>query len=196
MCIYLFSKTLHSCINRLRRYIQSHHDWSDTVSYMSMITALVNFLLIAIVNPSLLNPGPSSLTVLYQNVQSFLHPYSAGNTNPDLDRKKLSNFQGHVAFTKPDIIVLNETWLKSSINSNVILSDTQYKVYRKDRSKWSHPPNPGNKAIRENGGGVLIAGRNDLDVVLRELKMHSGAEMLAVEITRAQVAKKCHLHML
>ena len=130
-----FSSSIYSCIiNRVHRGSRSKRVSSGAVSYTTMITALVNFLIIAIFNPSLLNPGPSSLTVLYQNVQSFLLPYSAGKTNPDLDRKKVSNFQGHVAFTKPDIIVLNETWLKSSINSNVLLSDTQYKVYRRDRS--------------------------------------------------------------
>ena len=32
----------------------------------------VNFLLIAIVNPSMLNPGPSNLSVYYQNVQGLI----------------------------------------------------------------------------------------------------------------------------
>ena len=57
----------------------------------------------------------------------------------------------------PDIILLNETWLKPSINSNEIIPGKSYKIFRKDRSPLSHPPDPNTPGkFKLNGGGVLI----------------------------------------
>ena len=65
---------------------------------------------------------------------------------------------------KPDILILNETWLKKSILDNEILP-SNYKIFRLDRTIASHPWDPNQpKKYRKNGGGVLIAHRNDLDV--------------------------------
>ena len=50
----------------------------------------LNFLLITIVNPSLLNPGPNSLSVLYQNVQGFIHFSNLSNQQPLLDMNELA----------------------------------------------------------------------------------------------------------
>ena len=42
----------------------------------------LNFLLIAVVNPSLLNPGPQSLSVLYQNVQGLIPVSQLSSDHP------------------------------------------------------------------------------------------------------------------
>ncbi len=97
-----------------------------------------------IVNPSLLNPGPNNLSVVYQNIQGFIPFSDLGVDNPKLDRNKLAEFHGYLNVNKPDIIVLNETWLKPSITDNEIINDNQYKLFRKDRSPKSHPPDPNN----------------------------------------------------
>ena len=81
---------------------------------------LLNFLLITIINSSLLNPGPfssgiikaSGLNVLYQNVQGLI-PFSELNKkHPNLDNTKISELHAYIHDEQPDIIVLNETWLK------------------------------------------------------------------------------------
>ena len=60
----------------------------------------------------------------------------------------------------------------------------QYKCFRLDRSDKSHPPDPNNpKKFRRNGGGVLIAIRDDLDVKCSEIKLKAAAEILAVQLT-------------
>ena len=117
----------------------------------------LNFLLITIVNPSLLNPGPNSLSVLYQNVQGFIPFSNLSNQHPLLDMNKIAEFRAHVVTLKPDIIALNETWLKKSISSNEILPDSQYEIFRNDRSQKSHPIDPSDPTkFRRNGGGVLL----------------------------------------
>ena len=144
---------------------------------------LLNFLMFAIVNPSLLNPGPNHISVLYHNVQGLIPFCELGQIHPKIDQNKLFELQAHVYETKPGIVVLNETWLRSSISDNEIFPDNNYKVFRNDRSQWSHPRDPVNPdRFRKYGGGVLIAVRSDLDVVSKKVKISSGAEMIAVEL--------------
>ena len=58
----------------------------------------------------------------------------------------------------PDITILNETWLKSSILDGEILPNDQYKIFRWDRTHASHQPDPDNfLKFKRNGGSVLIA---------------------------------------
>ena len=54
------------------------------LSQILLYLLLLNFLLIGIVNPSMLNPGPKSLKICYQNVQGLI-PIK------DLTLKSLSN---------------------------------------------------------------------------------------------------------
>ena len=162
--------------------------FSSRVTRLASVSILwiftVNFMLIAIVNPSLLNPGPQMLSVLYQNVQGLIPVSHLGSDHPVFDLNKISEFQAYVIQSKPDIIALNETWLKHSICNNEILSESQYEVFRNDRTKKTHPPDPNfpNK-FRTNGGGVLIAIRSDLNVTTKRLSVRLGIEMLAVQIT-------------
>ena len=64
---------------------------------------------------SLLNPGPANtLSVVYQNVQGLIPFSNLADNCPNLDVTKLAEIQSIVSVNKPDIIILNETWLKSS----------------------------------------------------------------------------------
>ena len=145
---------------------------------------LLNLLLITIFNPSMLNPGPQSLSVAYQNVQGLIPFSNLSSQHPLLDRSKISELQAFAASHKPDIIALNETWLKKSIQNNEILSETQYEIFRNDRSRKTHPQDPNNPTkFRENGGGVLLAVRSDLDATSKRLSVSLGIEMIAVQIT-------------
>ena len=144
----------------------------------------LNAFLVIVVNPSLLNPGPKYLKVAYQNVQGLIPFSHLSSSNPLLDRNKVSELQAFAIQTKPDVIVLNETWLKKSISNNEILPDSQYEVFRNDRTRRTHPQDPDNpNKFREHGGGVLLAVRSDLDVITKRLSVSLGLEMLAIKIT-------------
>ena len=93
---------------------------------------------------------------------------------------------------KPDIIILNETWLKPSIKDNEILDSSIYTIFRKDRSIKSHPPdsNDPNK-FKRNGGGVLIAVRNELNFKPKIIDSKCHAEILSVELITPSKNKIC-----
>ena len=80
--------------------------------------------MIAIVNTSLLNPGPKNLKLYYQNVQGLIPFSSLGNAHPNLDRTKICELNTYIHINKPDILFLNETWLKKSIKDHEIIEDT------------------------------------------------------------------------
>ena len=157
---------------------------SIATGYTIIWTFMLNFIMIAISNPSLLNPGPNTLSVMYHNVQGLIPFSELGQPHSKLDLNKLLELQAHVFNSNPDIIVMNETWLRSTILDSEIFPASAYKIFRKDRSKWSHPPAPTNPSrFRKFGGGVLIAVKANLDIVSKEIKLPSGSEMLAVELT-------------
>ena len=135
-------------------------------------------------NISLLNPGPANtLSVVYQNVQGLI-PFSNLSDNcPNLDVSKIAELQFNVSVNKPDIIIINETWLKSSILDSEIFCPKSYKVFRLDRSQKTHPPDPSNpKKFRKYGGGVLIAIRTQLVIDSNYIELRSIAEFLAIEL--------------
>ena len=165
---------------KLRFHNRLHYLFGSSIFWIHCI----NFLLIIVANPSLLNPGPNSLTVAYQNVQGLIPFSHLGSAHPILDRNKISELQAFAIRTKPDVLALNETWLKKSISSNEILPDSQYEVFRNDRSNKTHPQDPMDpKKFRVNGGGVLLAVRSDLNATTKRLSVSLGLEMLAIKIT-------------
>ena len=84
---------------------------------------------------------------------------------------------------KPDILVINETWLTPSINDPEILNPDSYKLFRLDRSPHTHPLDPNNPLkFRLNGGGVMIAIREDIDIVGKQINIKCPAEILSIEI--------------
>ena len=100
---------------------------------------------------SMLNPGPQSvnldknnLSIYYQNVQGFITYNSLSKDSPTLNITKLLEFQTFVYNTQPDIIILNETWLKPSIKNSEVLSENAYKIFRVDRSIDTHPMDSNN----------------------------------------------------
>ena len=73
---------------------------------------LLNFLLIGICNPSMLNPGPEKLKVSYQNVQGLIPVSQLGESHPKLNTTKIFELNAFLHHSKPDVLMLNETWLK------------------------------------------------------------------------------------
>ena len=172
---------------RPSHYLSANRKCSGTQflsNILSIWITMLNLVLIVLCNTSILNPGPNThLKVMYQNVRGLVPFSSLGKSNMPLDTGKVMEFQSKVYRDKPDVIVLTETWLSNEHLSNEILPDDTYKVYRKDRSKRSHPPDPHNpKKFRVKGGGVLIAVKTDIDVENDKVDVSSRAEMLSISL--------------
>ena len=148
----------------------------------SIWTSVLNLVLIVICNTGILNPGPNSqLNVLYQNVRGFVPFSGLGKRIMPLNTDKVLEFQSKVFKDKPDVIILTETWLSKEHLNSEILPDDSYKIYRRDRSKRTHPPDPDNpKKFRSKGGGVLVAVKADIDIHTAKVDINSKAEMLSV----------------
>ena len=150
---------------------------------------MLNLVLLVICNTSILNPGPGGnrrthLKVMYQNLRGLV-PFGAlgKSNNMPLNTGKLMELQSKIYNDKPDIIVLTETWLSKEHLDNEILPDNIYKVYRKDRSKHSHPPDPNNPdKFRRKGGGVLVAVKASIDVENDKVNVSSKAEMISISL--------------
>ena len=180
--IILFSR---ACIQFYRmREFKFHKRHVRILAYSGILFTFLNFLLITIVNPSLLNPGPKNLDVFYQNVQGFIPFKDLSSDNPSLNFTKIFEFQNFISDTKPAAIILNETWLKPSIRDTEILPNSSYNVFRLDRSPKSHPPDVTNPSLfKRSGGGVLMAIRNDLNVASKVVKLKCGAEILTLKLS-------------
>ena len=165
-------------------------------SLYSLLLLSLNFLLIALTIPNISHPGPvQELKVLYHNVSGFVN-LNDKSPGPSFYTSKLSDFQGHIFHEKPDVIILNETWLKKSVLDSEIFPNNCYKVFRRDRSNLSHPVDPGNpNKFRKQGGGVVIAFRSDLDVETTRYDIKSGgmakAEILSVVLKSGSGSKVC-----
>ena len=147
-------------------------------------------MLITIVNPSMLNPGPSNTknntaySVYYQNVQGLIPFSQLSEEHPTLHTSKIHEICLYLHQNSPDIVVLNETWLKKSISDNEIIPTDTYKIFRLDRSTTTHPPDPNDhKKFRRNGGGVLIGIKHNIDIISNEIKIKCKAEILSIELT-------------
>ena len=166
------------CTTRLGRFMFSLFIW----------LAALNFLLIAIVNPSLINPGPGGIvrncSVFYLNVRGLIPWGELNNAHPTLHNTKIHDLNTYIEHSKPDIVIYNETWLKPSISDNEVISTDIYKVFRLDRSSFTHPPDPeNNNKFRTNGGGVLIGIKHNLDIQTKLIPVKCRAEILSIEIT-------------
>ena len=185
-------------LKSLRKYLYTGSIYKIISDVISVGLISLNLILIVISNLSLLNPGPSDrnkstgLSVHYHNVQGFIGYSSLGNPHPSLNMTKVLEFQSHIDITRPDVIILNETWLKPSISNQEILPFSDYKVFRLDRSDISHPPDPLNPSkYKRNGGGVLIAVKSSLNLKPALLKSHCNAEMLSVTVSLPNRKKAC-----
>ena len=155
-------------------------------------------MLIVISNCSLLNPGPkvksideSGISTFYQNVHGLLTYSSLGSKYPVLNITKVLELQSYIASYRPDILILNKTWLKPAINDAEIIPN-DYKIFRLDRCPKSHPPDPINRnKFKVNGGGILIAVHNNLDMRPKVLKSNSKAEILSITLKLKNNKKIC-----
>ena len=164
--------------------------FSTTITAFIVMTTFwlscLNLSLLTICNMSITNPGPgtSCIKLFYLNIQGLVTQNTLSNGHPTFNLTKLLEFQSYTYKHKPDIVILNETWLKPSIKDNEILDSITYTIFRKDRSLNSHPPdnNDPNKS-KINGGGVLIAVRNELNFKPKIIDSKCRAEILSVELT-------------
>ena len=186
LIFYATPKAMYRCRNPLSMfYAKNCSRATRLVTNLILGLFVLNFLLIGIVNPSLLNPGPSNLKIYYQNVQGLIPFYELDKQQPKLDETKVYEINSYINQNKPHVIMFNETWLKKSVGDREVIEDPVYKVYRLDRSKVSHPPDPDNpNKYRKYGGGVLIAFRTDIkDIESKRLTARKGAELVAFELT-------------
>ena len=90
----------------------------------------------------------------------------------------------------PDLITLNETWLKPSITDNEILPSDLYKFFE---STDLHSPILLIKLIlkdlKTNGGGVLIGVKNALNLNPKIVNYSCKAEVISLELT-LQIERK------
>ncbi len=136
------------------RYSSSEPKLYKTFRRSLVWLVVANLILLTCCNMSITNPGPTnSLSIIYQNVQGLLPFSELKNDTPKLHESKLNELQCYGYMHKPDIIVLNETWLKDSIHDNEIFSPDAYKIFRCDRNDMTHPVDPSNPdRFRRNGG--------------------------------------------
>ena len=169
--------------------------WTSRVQVRVSPTSLnpdLNIQLLVICNCSIINPGPRGLKVIYNNVQGLVSPGHLGSPSPPLNMTKVLEIQDYVYCNTADVIILNETWLKPKIDSSIIFP-TNYKVFRLDRSGHTHPRDPLNPTrFRENGGGVLIAHRENINITsFKFAKPNARAELLTIFLTLSNGNKLC-----
>ena len=173
---------------RVRKSSKIHNTRLTNITYALCLWILVlNFLLIAICNPNMKNPGPqieNNYSVFYCNVQGLIPFGELASENPMLNISKIHELNHLLSSKKPDIVIYNETWLKGSIHDSEVIPTDTYKVFRLDRSSYTHPPDPNNiRKYRANGGGVLIAIKHSLDIESKVIPVKCRAEILGVELT-------------
>ena len=127
----LFTYGFKNCLNVLySRLFYKKSKCGCIINLYSIWLFAMNLLLIILTIPNILHSGPiNDLNVLYQNVQSFVN-IRAKSPSPCLLTSKVLNFQGYLFHEKPDIVILNETWLKEPILDSEIFPNNAYKVFR------------------------------------------------------------------
>ena len=182
--------------SKLMSFVKCCLRWLLIYNIIVLFTFLLNFLMVTICNPSIINPGPTArnrpLTVFYNNIQGFINPRDLPSKTPPLNMKKTYELSGHIFNHRPDIVILNETWLKSNIQNTEILPKI-YKVLRIDRSGKTHPWDPKQpKKYRKHGGGVVIAHRTDIDCESTEVGLIKvQAELLSINFKLPTGKKLC-----
>ena len=158
-----------------------------SIKMLSLLLLFMNLFLICLTVPNIINPGPliNNINILYHNVRGFVD-LRGNKESPEVYISKLKEFHGTIFSQKPDVVILNETWLKKSIINTEIFPNNSYKVFRRDRSRITHPPDPSSPdKFRRQGGGVIIAIRSDLDIESADYKLSGGvakAEILSVTL--------------
>ena len=163
-----------------------------TTSSCLLWLSLLQFIFLFICNPTICNPGPisspqfktsSDLSIFYQNVQGLIPFSNLAQDHPTLDNNKIFELNAYINSHNPDVIILNETWLKPSILDSEIFPPDKYEIHRLDRSEKTHPIDPLNSKKYRRNGGVLIAINVSLSVESKTIPTNCSAELLAIELT-------------
>lgn len=139
--------------------------------------------------PSIVNPGPMrpNIKVSYCNAQGFILGSSMSSNRPIFQTNKLLEFQSSLHIDKPDIAIVNETWLNKHIHSNEIVNDEYYKCFRVDRSESDKL-----KYDKKGGAGVMILCKNELSVNFRQIStVRTRLPILAIEAKFPDKTKLC-----
>ena len=140
--------------NKAKIYFRNSSSSLHITQKLCFSLSRINKILIVISNTSILNPGSTNtVSVFYQNIQGLIPFNNLADNCPNLDVTKVAELQCSINLNKPDIIILNETWLKSSILDTEIVSAEVYNVFRLDRSKATHPLTP---RIPRNLGNTAV----------------------------------------
>ena len=169
---------------KLSKHLNLGSKIKTLIDFISLWTTLLNLILIVLSNPSIINPGPpKDISVIYQNVRGFV-PFSClGDSIMSLSTDKIIEFQSYIYNEKPDVVILNETWLSKEHLDNEMFPNDTYTVFRLDRSKRTHPPDPLDpKKFKARGGGVLIAVKANIEVETMKINSKSKAEILSVSL--------------
>ena len=176
-------------------FLEKWHFVNFILTSLSLYLTIINISLIIINNCSLLNPGPkdpNTISVFYQNIQGLITYSSLGSVHPTMNITKMSELNCFVTSQLPDLIIFNETWLEDSVQNSEILPTQDYKIFRLDRCHITHPPHPNDpKKFRRNGGRVLIAVSNTLDLNPKIVISKAKAEILSVIVTLKNSKKLC-----
>ena len=161
------------------------------ISLLFYVT-LLNLILIVLTTPSIVNPGPyhtsnpTNLKVVYCNAQGFIMMSSIRGNQPILQTNKLLDFQSFIHTEKPDIVIVNETWLNEHINSNELVNEQYYRCFRSDRSTEDKQ-----KYCKKGGGGVIILSRQDIDITTRNINIQCTLPIVSIEIKFKDNSKIC-----
>ena len=154
------------------------------ISQFILWTFVINSTLIIVVNPGLLNPGPcKTVKVVSFNCQGLIPFSELDDDHPKLNVTKIHEINQYLIKHEPDIILLNETWLKKSIKNGELFPTGIYKPFRLDRSPKTHPPDPKDpKKFRKNGGCVFIGIRRDLDIKSTKVEVRCAGEIVGISL--------------
>ena len=88
-------------VKHVLKYLRMYSMGSKVSHLYTMWIASLNMVLIVLVNPSILNPGPDNppnLTIFYQNVRGLIPFTELGKPSPMLDYTKLFELQSYVLY--------------------------------------------------------------------------------------------------
>ena len=145
------------CKRKFRILFKNTSVGNRLINVYSFWLVSLNITLIIMSIPNLINPGPQNSTkhsktastniknlkILYQNTSGFVSLKDNAKC-PKLFTAKVLDFQGYIFSEKPDVVILNETWLNSQILDSELFPNNSYKVFRRDRSHISHPRDENN----------------------------------------------------
>ena len=118
-------------ISSVARYLKSgiKSIKNFVLTSLSLYITLINITLIIVNNCSMLNPSPANpnaLSVFYQNIQGLITLSSLVSDEPSLSINKILELNSYIASNHPDIVVLNETWLKEAVKNSKFFPDNDY----------------------------------------------------------------------